>query len=218
MVKWSNGKDIGVIKMKKKLILASANQHKLKEIQAILSDFDFELITMSDAGFGDEEIEENGSTFEENSMIKAKAVFDKLKIASLADDSGLEVDYLGGAPGVYSARFAGEPKSDAKNNEKLLNELKHVAREDRTARFVTVLTLIFENGDSLVARGTVEGVIGFEEKGANGFGYDPLFFVPEIGKTFAELTESEKNSNSHRGNALKILRGMIKDYYANTCC
>jgi len=204
--------------MKKKLILASANQHKLKEIQAILSDFDFELITMSDAGFGDEEIEENGSTFEENSMIKAKAVFDKLKIASLADDSGLEVDYLGGAPGVYSARFAGEPKSDAKNNEKLLNELKHVSSEDRTARFVTVLTLIFENGDSLVARGTVEGVIGFEAKGTNGFGYDPLFFVPEIGKTFAELTESEKNSNSHRGNALKILRGMIKDYYANTCC
>ena len=202
----------------KQLVLASANQHKLKEIQAILKDFGFELITMDEAGYGDEPIEENGSTFEDNSMIKAQAVLNKLGIMSLADDSGLEVDYLDGAPGVYSARFAGEPKSDAKNNEKLLTLLKGVPDDKRTARFVTVLTLLFENGDSLVARGTVEGVIGYEPKGSNGFGYDPLFYVPKLGKTFAELSEEEKNDNSHRGNALQILKGMIVAYYENSNC
>lgn len=203
---------------KRQLVLASANQHKLKEIQAILKDFGFELITMDEAGYGDEPIEENGATFEENSLIKAQAVLNKLGIMSLADDSGLEVDYLNGAPGVYSARFAGEPKSDAKNNDKLLQLLHGVAEEKRTARFVTVLTLLFENGDSLVARGTVEGIIGFEPKGTNGFGYDPLFYVPKLGKTFAELSEAEKNENSHRGNALQILKGMIVAYYENSNC
>ncbi len=202
----------------KKLVLASANQHKLQEIQSILKDFEFELITMKAAGYGEDDIEESGTTFEENSMIKAMAVHNRLKVAALADDSGLEVDYIGGAPGVYSARYAGEPKSDARNNEKLLDALKGASDEERTARFVTVLTLVFENGDTLVARGTVEGRIGFEAKGKHGFGYDPLFIVPELGKTFAELTGSEKNALSHRGNALKVMREEIKRYYERTGC
>ncbi len=202
--------------MMKKVVLASANSHKLKEIQSILKDFEFDLVTMADAGFGDEEIIEDGDTFEANSLIKAKAVFEKLGIASLADDSGLSVDFLGGAPGVYSARYAGEPKSDLRNNQKLLEALKDVPSEKRIARFVTVITLIFENGDTLVARGEVEGLIGFAAVGEGGFGYDPLFIVPALGKTFAELTESEKNALSHRGNALVVLKGLIKDYYEST--
>lgn len=202
----------------KKLVLASANQHKLQEIQSILKDFEFELVTMKAAGYGDDDIDESGTTFEANSLIKAMAVHSRLKVAALADDSGLEVDYIDGAPGVYSARYAGEPKSDSKNNEKLLNALKDASDDERTARFVTVLTLVFENGDTLVARGTVEGKIGFTAKGENGFGYDPLFIVPELGKTFAELTETEKNALSHRGNALKVMREEIKRYYERTGC
>ena len=200
----------------KKIVLASGNSHKLVEIQSILSDFEFELITMADAGFGDEEIIEDGDTFEANSLIKAKAVFEKLGIASLADDSGLSVDYLGGAPGVFSARYSGEPKSDQRNNMKLLEALKDVPTDKRTARFVTVITLMFENGDTLVARGEVEGRIGFEPVGSNGFGYDPLFEIPKLGKTFAELTASEKNALSHRGNALVVLKEMIREYYEST--
>lgn len=202
--------------MMKKIILASGNQHKLKEIQSILKDFEFELVTMAEAGFGDEEIIEDGDTFEANSLIKAKAVYEKLGLASLADDSGLSVDFLGGAPGVYSARYSGEPKSDQRNNEKLLAALKDVPLDQRTARFVTVITLMFENGDTLVARGEVEGRIGFEPSGSNGFGYDPLFEVPALGKTFAELTESQKNAMSHRGNALIVLKQMIREYYEST--
>ena len=200
----------------KKIILASGNQHKLKEIQSILKDFEFELVTMADAGFGDEEIIEDGDTFEANSLIKAKAVYEKLGLASLADDSGLSVDFLDGAPGVYSARYSGEPKSDQRNNEKLLAALKDVPLDQRTARFVTVITLMFENGDTLVARGEVEGRIGFEPSGSNGFGYDPLFEVPALGKTFAELTEDQKNAMSHRGNALIVLKQMIREYYEST--
>lgn len=200
----------------KKIVLASSNQHKLSEIEAILSDFDFELETMADAGYGDEDIVEDGDTFEANSLIKAKAVHEKLGVASLADDSGLEVDFLGGAPGVYSARYAGEPKSDAKNNAKLLAALEGVDDTLRTAQFVTVLTLIFENGDTLVARGEVKGIIGHAPRGSNGFGYDPLFIVPELEKSFAELNAKEKNALSHRANALKVLKDMIGTYYENT--
>lgn len=196
-----------------KIVLASANRHKLNEIQSILSDFEYQLVTMSDAGYGDDDIVEDGLTFEENSKIKALAVHRRLNMTALADDSGLVVDYLNGEPGVYSARYAGEPKSDENNNKKLLAALEGVPVELRSARFVTVLTLIFENGDCLVARGEVEGTIGFEKKGINGFGYDPLFVVPELGKSFAEMTEVEKNALSHRSNALKALRDMIRNYY-----
>lgn len=197
----------------KKIVLASGNRHKLEEIQTMLKDFGFELVTMKDAGYGDEDIIEDGDTFEANSMIKALAVHKKLGFASLADDSGLMVDVLGGAPGVYSARFAGEPKSDENNNHLLLEKLAEIPDERRTARFVTVLTLIMENGDVLTARGEVEGIIGHAPKGVNGFGYDPLFFVPHLNKTFAELTSDEKNALSHRGNALVALKEKIGKYY-----
>lgn len=165
-----------------KVVLASGNKHKLEEIQEILKDYRLTLETMHDAGLVDYEIVEDGDTFEANSLIKAKAVMDELGIDTIADDSGLEVDALDGAPGVYSARYAGEHADYLANNEKLLKELKDVPDEKRTARFVTVLTMLFKSGDTIVVRGEVEGVIGHEAKGENGFGYDPLFIVPELKK------------------------------------
>lgn len=195
-----------------KVVLASGNKHKLEEIQEILKDYRLELETMHDAGLVDFEIIEDGDTFEANSLIKAKAVMDELGLDTIADDSGLEVDALDGAPGVYSARYAGENADYLANNEKLLKELKDVPDEKRTARFVTVLTMLFKNGDTIVVRGEVEGVIGHEAKGTNGFGYDPLFIVPELGKTFAELEAHEKNALSHRANALKLLKVELDKY------
>lgn len=190
----------------KKAILASNNKHKLEEIYDILKEFKYELISMSDAGLKNFEIDETGSTFEENSFIKAKAVMDELGILSIADDSGLEVDYLNGAPGIYSARYSGIESDSKKNNEKLLNELKDVSFEKRTARFVSVITMLFENGETIVARGEAEGHIGFEYIGDSGFGYDPLFIDINSNKTFAELSSDEKNKISHRAKALKVLR------------
>ncbi|MBF4695235.1 XTP/dITP diphosphatase [Fusibacter ferrireducens] len=197
--------------MKQSAILASSNKHKLEEIQKILSAFDFELLTLAEVGLGDLEIIEDGETFEENSYIKAKAVMDLKHMVTIADDSGLEVDYLHGAPGVYSARYAGEHVSYEDNNKKLLKALEGVSRAQRTARFVTVITMLFENGDKIVARGEVSGIIETEIKGNGGFGYDPLFYVPEIGKTFAECTAEEKNKISHRANALIQLKALLKE-------
>ncbi len=137
---------------------------------------------------------------------------DELGIDTIADDSGLEVDALNGAPGVYSARYAGESADPVANNEKLLKALKDVPDEKRTARFVTVLTMLFKNGHKIVVRGEVVGRIGYEAKGTNGFGYDPLFVVPELGKTFAELESHEKNALSHRANALKLLKVELDKY------
>lgn len=190
----------------KKAILASNNKHKLEEIYDILKDFEYELISMNDAGLVDFEIVEDGDTFEENSLIKAKAVFDKLGIVAIADDSGLMVDYLNGAPGVYSARYAGEPSDYNKNNEKLLQELEGVPLKERTARFVSVITMLFSDGKAITVRGEAEGYIGFEYKGDNGFGYDPLFIDMISGKTFAELSSKEKNTISHRAKALELLK------------
>ncbi|WP_069870042.1 XTP/dITP diphosphatase [Fusibacter sp. 3D3] len=197
--------------MRQKAILASSNKHKLEEIQEILKAFDFELLTLADVGLGDLEIVEDGETFEANSYIKAKAVMDLKQMITIADDSGLEVDYLDGAPGVYSARYAGDHVSYADNNKKLLEALEDVPSESRTARFVTVITMLFENGDQLVARGEVSGIIGTALKGNGGFGYDPLFYVPEINKTFAECTSEEKNKLSHRANALVKLKALLKE-------
>ncbi len=195
----------------KKAILASSNQHKLEEIQAILSEFDYELLTLDQVGLGDLEIIEDGETFEENSLIKAKAVSELKGMITLADDSGLEVDHLNGAPGVYSARYAGEPTDNAANNKKLLEALNGVSEPERGARFVTVITMLFEDGEKIVVRGEVEGVIGTEEKGTGGFGYDPLFYVPSIGKTFAECAPEEKNQLSHRARALIQLKAILAD-------
>lgn len=194
----------------KKLVLASNNAHKVEEIKAILSQVGYDVVSMKDIGLGDMEIEENGTTFYENAKIKAQALAACVSDVVLADDSGLEVDALGGAPGVYSARYAGEPKSDLKNNSKLLDALKETPESKRSARFVTTLVMLFPSGEEIHVRGAVEGIIGYEAKGDNGFGYDPLFFCPTLNKTFAELSAEEKNQNSHRARALEALVERLK--------
>lgn len=192
-----------------KAILASNNAHKLEEIHAILKDFNYELLSMKDAGL-DIEIEENGDTFEANSLIKAEAVVKELNCIAIADDSGLMVDALDGAPGIYSARYAGEPSNTENNNKKLLQALKDVPDEKRTAKFVSVITMLFENGETIVARGEAHGKIGYEYKGDNGFGYDPLFIDDVSGLTFAELSSDEKNNRSHRAKALILLKEALE--------
>lgn len=186
-----------------KVVLASKNQHKLQEMQQILGQYGLEVVLESDLGL-DIEVEETGTTFEENSMLKAKAVQQAAGITALADDSGLQVDALNGAPGIYSARFGGERnKSDRDRLEYLLELMKDVPQAQRTARFVSVITMLRPDGSSIVARGTCEGVIAFAPHGSNGFGYDPVFYVPQEGCTFAQLKSERKNEISHRANALK---------------
>ena len=189
-----------------RMILASGNAHKLEEIQAILKDFDIDLVSMADVGLKGYEIIEDGDTFEANAMIKAKAVMNKLGVDAIADDSGLMVDYLSGAPGIYSARYSGENATAESNNVKLKEALKDVPDSKRTARFVSVISVAFADGRELTVRGECEGVIGYAEKGNQGFGYDPLFIVPDKNLTFAELTSEEKNAISHRANALEKLK------------
>jgi XTP/dITP diphosphohydrolase len=188
-----------------KIIFASANKNKIKEIKALLPE-SFELLGLADIGIT-EDIPEPGTTIKENSFLKAEYVLDFLKqknetVAVFADDSGLEVEALDSAPGVYSARYAGIPKNDANNNKKLLEELKLVT--DRKARFVTVITLII-NGEVHYFEGEIKGTIAFEGRGNNGFGYDPLFILQGYRSTFAELDAEVKNTISHRANAVKKL-------------
>lgn len=192
-----------------KIIIASNNRHKVDEIKNILKDYDIEILSLKDAGI-ELEIEENGETFEENAYLKAKAVVDLTGIAAIGDDSGLEVEALDGAPGIYSARFAGQQGDYKKNNEKLLHLMKDVPLGKRGARFVTVIALITPEGDKIFARGEIKGIIGFEEIGSNGFGYDPLFIVPELNKTFAQLSSEEKNKISHRARALQDLKEKLQ--------
>ena len=182
----------------KEVIIASANKHKLEEIKSILKDY--KVISMAEAGFFDD-IVEDGTTFEENALIKAKAIHEKTGKLVLGDDSGLMVDHLYGEPGIYSARYAGEEKSDKKNNEKLLDKLKGVKPENRNAKFVCTVGICYEDGTTETVRGEVEGIIGTEEIGDGGFGYDPLFYIKELNKTYAELTFDEKNMVSHRRKA-----------------
>lgn len=191
-----------------KIILATHNKNKVKEIQNFLSgSFDeLEVITANEAGFT-EDIEENGTTFEENALIKARAVRMDGAI-SIADDSGLCVNALDLRPGIYSARFAGEPCDDNKNNEKLLSELAPF--EDRSAFFVSAIACVLPNGEEFTVRGIANGIILTERRGQGGFGYDPLFFFPPLNKTFAELSREEKNGVSHRGNALKLLKAELE--------
>ena len=187
-----------------KFVLASRNAHKIAELRTLLSEFltfDFEILSLDDIGF-EGEIEENGITFEENSLIKA-SVPARLGYIGIADDSGLVVDALGGEPGIYSARYAGEPCDNAKNNEKVLKKLKDVPDEKRTARFVCVMSAMFPDGRNFTARGTVEGRILRELKGTNGFGYDPMFFYEPFGMTLAEVPPEKKNTVSHRYSAVK---------------
>lgn len=190
-----------------KIILASNNKNKLSELKQILSPFGYEIVSQSEAGINIE-VEENGKTFEENSFIKAKAIYDITESAVIADDSGLEVDYLNKAPGVYSHRYAGENATDTDRCEKILSELNDVPNENRTARFVCVICYIDENGKETLLRGECEGFIGKEMRGNNGFGYDPIFMIGD--KSFAEISSEEKNKISHRANALKKLTCVLK--------
>jgi len=197
----------------KKLIVASNNKHKISEIKQILRDFPFQILSMQEAGINTD-VDENGSTFEENAHIKAIEIYKALgkKYAVLADDSGLIVDILNGEPGVFSARYSGVHGNDKKNNEKLLYNLKGIEFEKRKAHFICAIELIFDENNIIDVQGSVEGYIIEEERGIDGFGYDPLFYVPKFNKTFAEITSEEKNSISHRGEALKKLKKKVKDY------
>lgn len=196
-----------------RVVMATGNSHKLEEITNMLQNFPIEVVSMKDVGLEKMEIEETGTSFEENALIKAMAVCEATNSLSLADDSGLEVDALDGRPGVYSARFAGDNATDQENNVKLLNELQDISIEKRSGRFVCAIAAVFPTGEVLVTRGEVEGFIDFEEKGTNGFGYDPLFYSPQHRKTFGELSPEVKNGISHRSRALENLKEMLIQHF-----
>lgn len=193
----------------RRLIFATGNAHKMIEIKEILGELPVEILSMKEAGI-EADIEENGSTFEENALIKAKEVCKLAGEMVLADDSGLEIDYLNGEPGIYSARYMGEDTSYRIKNQNLIDRLAGVPDEKRTARFVCAIAAAFPDGRSFVVRGTIEGMIGYEERGENGFGYDPIFYLPERGVSTAELPPEEKNSISHRGNALRKMKELLE--------
>lgn len=195
--------------MKKQIVFATGNEGKMREIRAILLDLGCEILSMKEAGI-EADILENGTTFEENALIKAKAVAEYTDAIVLADDSGLEIDYLNKEPGIYSARYMGEDTSYRVKNQNLIDRLAGVPDEKRTARFVCAIAAAFPDGTSSVVRATIEGRIGYEERGEGGFGYDPIFYVPEYGKSTAELSAEEKNAISHRGKALRLIKEDIK--------
>lgn len=193
----------------RKLIFATSNEGKLKEIREIMKDSGYEVLSLKEAGIV-AEIEENGKTFAENAVIKASAIADLTGELAMADDSGLEVDYLDKAPGIYSARFLGEDTGYDIKNGYILDKLQGVPWEERTARFVCAIACVFPDGTREVKIATVEGYIGYESRGENGFGYDPIFVVPEYGKTTAELTMEEKNQISHRAKALREMKEVLQ--------
>lgn len=196
--------------MKRKIIFATGNKNKMIEIRQILGDLGWEILSMKEAGIS-AEIEENGTTFEENALIKAAEVAKYCDDIVLADDSGLEIDYLNKEPGIYSARYAGEDTPYEIKNQMLLDRLKGVPREERTARFVCAIAAAIPDHDPIVVRGTIEGYIGDRPAGENGFGYDPIFYVPDLNCSTAELSPEEKNARSHRGNALRAMRDKLKE-------
>ena len=192
-----------------RIIFATGNANKMKEIRMILSDMGMEILSMKEAGV-DVDIVEDGTTFEENAQIKAKAIAKLLPDdIVLADDSGLEIDYLNKEPGIYSARYMGEDTSYDVKNQNLIDRLEGVPKEQRTARFVCAMAAVFPNGETITARGTIEGYIGWEPAGENGFGYDPIFYVDEYGCSTAELSPEAKNEISHRGKALRAIRDEV---------
>ena len=191
-----------------KIIFATGNQGKIREIKQIMADMDVEILSMKEAGiFMD--IEENGTTFEENALIKARAIAKEAGALVLADDSGLEIDYLDKAPGVLSARYLGEDTSYDVKNTHILGLLKDVKGQDRSARFVCSIAAVFPDGREFTTYATIEGEIAHKIEGENGFGYDPIFFVPEFGKTTAQLSSEEKNIISHRGKALTMMKEIL---------
>ncbi|GFN36975.1 XTP/dITP diphosphatase [Tepidimicrobium xylanilyticum] len=195
---------------RRRLILSTGNINKVEEIKDILKDLPLDVLSKKDLGLGSIEVEENGDTLEENAIIKAKSLANMVDGMVMADDSGLFVNYLNGEPGVHSARYAGINARDDENNIKLLNRLKGVPLEKRDAYFKTVIVLVTEKGEVITVTGKCEGYIGFEPKGEEGFGYDPLFVVKGYDKTFAELGEEIKNKISHRARALNKLKIEMK--------
>lgn len=196
--------------MSKRIIFATGNQGKMKEIKMILADLDVQVVSLKEAGI-EADIVEDGATFQENAVIKAKTIMEMTGDIVLADDSGLEIDYLNKEPGIYSARYMGEDTSyDIKNNN-LIGRLNGVPDENRTARFVCVIAAAFPNGEILTTEGTIEGMIGYEIKGSNGFGYDPIFYLPRYKCTTAELDMELKNELSHRGKALRAMKEQLKN-------
>lgn len=197
---------------RKRLIIASNNQGKIREFRELLSPYGFEVLSMREAGFTDE-IVEDGETFEENAHIKAKAVFDAVGLPTMADDSGLEIDFLNGAPGVYSARYAGEGASDKDRCKKVLDEMHGVAHELREARFVCSIYFIYDEDDEYSVNGEVHGFIGDKPVGRNGFGYDPIFMINDD-ESMATIGEEEKNKISHRANAFRQLSEILKEKFS----
>ena len=194
--------------MKKQIIFATGNKDKMREIREIMADVDVEVLSMKEAGII-VDVVEDGETFEENSLIKAKAIAEHTDAIVLADDSGLEIDYLDKAPGVYSARFMGEDTSYDIKNQALIDKLDGVPKEERTARFVCAIGAVLPNKETLVVRETMEGYIGYEIAGENGFGYDPIFYLDEFGCSSAALSREQKNEISHRGKALRAMKDIL---------
>lgn len=202
--------------MCKKIIFATGNKGKVREIEMILADAGYEIHTMKEAGIAID-IVEDGKTYEENAMIKVRAVWEHPNAKGcivMADDSGLEVDALGREPGVYSARYMGEDTPYSIKNAEIIRRLEGVPDEERTARFVCAIAAKLPDGQELSTRATIEGRIGYEEKGEHGFGYDPIFYYPPFGKHTAELSEEEKNQVSHRGKALRLMKEKLAKYEA----
>lgn len=189
----------------RKIIFATTNEGKLKEIRMIMSDLNVKIISLKEAGIN-VEIDENGSTFEENAIIKAKTISEITGEIVLADDSGLEVDYMGGSPGVFSARYLGEETSYTVKNQTIIDNLKDAKGDERSARFTCAIAACLPDGKVLTTKASIEGLIGYEEKGNNGFGYDPILYVPEYKMTTAQMDSELKNRISHRGKALELMK------------
>lgn len=198
-----------------RIIFATGNQGKMKEIRMIMRDLNIPIVSLKEAGIT-ADIVEDGETFEENAVIKARTIMEMTGEVVMADDSGLAIDFLNGAPGVYSARFMGEDTSYDIKNGALLSQLCGIPDEKRTARFVCAIACAFPGGTILTSKGTMEGIIGHEIRGENGFGYDPIFFLPECGCTSAELSPDQKNALSHRGKALRVMKNLLRNHLVNT--
>jgi XTP/dITP diphosphohydrolase len=195
--------------VKNKIIFATSNQGKMDEIKMIMKDCKFPIVSMKEAGIS-ADIVEDGKTFEENAIIKAKTIMELTGCITLADDSGLEVDYINKEPGVYSARYLGEDTSYDIKNQSIIDRLKEATGSERSARFVCAIAACFPDGRTFTTLGTIEGEIGYEEKGEYGFGYDPILYVPEYGKTTGEMLPEFKNNISHRGIALRKMEEILK--------
>lgn len=193
-----------------KIIFATTNEDKMKEIKMILGDLDLPILSLKDAGIKID-IVEDGKTFEENALIKAREIMKVTGEIVLADDSGLEVDYINKEPGIYSARYMGEDTPYSIKNQSIIDRLKDAKGDERSARFVCAIAAVLPDGKEYTTRATIEGLIGYEEKGTNGFGYDPLMYVPEYGMTTGEMTPEDKNKISHRGKALREMRSKLAD-------